>query len=611
MLRRLLIGSKLHNRQLTHETITKPKALAIFASDALSSVAYATEEILLVLAVIGQIAFHYLPPIAFCIVLLLFTVILSYTHVIRTYPEGGGAYSVAKEFLGPTYGCIIGASLVIDYVLTIAVSISSGTAAITSAFPSLFPHTVAIAVFFIVLLTIINLRGISESANLLAYPPYFFIFSMLALIATGFYRYFSGDLAPQATPYQGHASDLGNLVFVWILLKAFAGGCTALTGVEAVADGVPSFKEPKESNAIKVLLSLGGLSVILFGGISVLAGWIHVLPQHGETLVSQIAETVFGGRTFMYYFLQAATAVILILAANTAFAGAPIMAAKLASEGYIPRVFALRGDRLVFHNGILLLCAGAITLVVIFHGSVHSLIPLYAVGVFLAFTIAQTGMVVRWNRLKPKGYKMNALVNGIGATVTGVVTIVIASTKFMAGAWLVLLAIPMLVLLFKKIKRHYTDMAQELSSQNQSPYYVVKNHILIPISSLSKPALNALEFAKSMSNEDTDITIVHVSSSPETAEKLQKKLQEKQINFELVVIESPYRELIDPLVNYIDNLEKNLNPGEVVTVIIPEFVAHTWWHYLLHNQTGFLLRTVLLLKKNTIVASVPYHLRNR
>ncbi|MBC9786752.1 APC family permease, partial [Heliobacterium chlorum] len=318
MLRRLLIGSKLHNKQLSHETMSKPKALAIFASDALSSVAYATEEILLVLAVLSQLAFRYLPPIALCIALLLFTVILSYTHVIRTYPEGGGAYSVAKEFLGPTYGCIIGASLVIDYVLTIAVSISSGTAAITSAFPWLFPYAVYIAVFFIILLTIINLRGISESANLLAYPPYLFILSMLVLIVTGFYRFLSGDLAPNLRPYEEHAANLGNLVFVWILLKAFAGGCTALTGVEAVADGVPSFKEPKESNAIKVLFSLGSLSVILFGGISILAGWTHVLPQHGETLVSQIAEMVFGGRNLMYYILQAATAIILILAANTA-----------------------------------------------------------------------------------------------------------------------------------------------------------------------------------------------------------------------------------------------------------------------------------------------------
>ncbi|WP_235910871.1 APC family permease [Heliobacterium mobile] len=609
MLRRLLIGSKLHNRQLSHETINKPKALAIFASDALSSVAYATEEILLVLAALGQLAFHYLPSIAFCIVLLLLTVILSYTQVIKTYPEGGGAYSVAKEFLGPTYGCIIGASLVIDYVLTIAVSISSGTAAITSAFPWLFPYTVYIAVFFIVVLTIINLRGISESANILAYPPYLFIFSMLSLLVTGVYRYLTGDFTPPVTPVQAHTANLGSLLFVWILLKAFAGGCTALTGVEAVADGVPSFKEPKESNAIKVLFALGSLSVILFGGISILAGWIHVLPEHGETLVSQIAELVFGGRNLMYYFLQAATAVILILAANTAFAGAPIMAAKLAAEGYIPRIFALRGDRLVFNNGILLLCAGAISLVILFHGSVHSLIPLYAVGVFLAFTIAQIGMVVRWNRLKPKGYKLNALINGIGGTVTGIVTIVIATTKFMAGAWLVLIAIPLLVLLFKKIKKHYSAISHELSSQNQSPYYVVKNYILIPMSSLSKPALNALEFAKSMSNEDTDIRIVHVSSNPETADKLRKKLEEKQINFELVIVESPYRELIDPLVNYIDNLEKDLKIGEVITVIVPEFVTHTWWHYLLHNQTGFLLRTVLLLKKNTIVASVPYHLK--
>ncbi|MTV50708.1 amino acid permease [Heliobacillus mobilis] len=590
--------------------MNKPKALAIFASDALSSVAYATEEILLVLAILGQLAFRYLPPIALCIALLLFTVILSYKQVIKTYPEGGGAYSVAKEFLGPTYGCIIGASLVIDYVLTIAVSISSGTAAITSAFPSLLPFNVYIAIFFILLLTIINLRGISESANLLAYPPYLFIFSMLALIVTGFYRYLSGDLIAQFIPYQEHAASLGNLVFVWILLRAFAGGCTALTGVEAIADGVPSFKEPKENNAITVLFTLGSLSVILFGGTSILSGWIHVLPQHGETLVSQIAELVFGGRNVMYFILQAATAIILILAANTAFAGAPIMAAKLASEGYIPRIFALRGDRLVFNNGIILLCVGAISLVVLFHASVHSLVPLYAVGVFLAFTIAQAGMVVRWNTLKPKGYKTNALVNGIGSTVTGIVTVVIASTKFMAGAWLVLIAIPLLVLIFKKIKKHYSDISHELSSQNQAPYYVVKNHILIPMSSLSKPALNALEFARSMSNEDTDITIVHVSSSPETAEKLREKLQEKKIDFELVIVESPYRELIGPFVNYIDNLEKELKTGEVITVIVPEFVTHTWWHYLLHNQTGFLLRTVLLLKKNIIVASVPYHLKS-
>ncbi len=604
--KRFFVGSPLSNSQMEHETMNKKKAIAIFASDALSSVAYASEEITLVLALYGVVAMSWLLPISLGIIALLILVVLSYRHVIRVYSSGGGSYVVAKENLGENYGLVAGASLLIDYLLTVSVSISSGTAAITSAFPQLLDYKVGIAVFFIIILTVINLRGISESSNILAYPPYLFILSMGMLVAVGLGRYYLYGAPPVLPVQELHPVATGFGLFAG--LRAFSGGCTALTGVEAVSNGVPAFKEPKAHNAILVLFALGGLAIFLFGGASLVAQLYGVVPVHGETLLSQVAVQAFGGRGWAYYFLQGTTALILILAANTSYNGAPLLASRLAADGYLPRLLAIRGDRLVFSNGIILLGIVASLLVIIFKGNTHSLIPLYAVGVFLSFTLSQFGMVRHWWVTKDKGWRFNALINLTGAIVTGVVTLVIGITKFTHGAWIVIVIIPIMVMIFRAIAGHYRAVAKELSTaEGIKPRIIHKHTIIVPLASLTNVVANTIEYAKSLS---PNVIGVYVNMNEEAAAKLKKKWEQYESDVELVMLESPYRSVLGPLIDYIDQIERTSQQNELITVLVPEFVTRKWWHYFLHNQTGFMLRTALLLRKDIVVSSVPYHLSN-
>ncbi len=600
-LKRFFIGKPLSTSQLAHERLTKRKALAVFSSDALSSVAYATEEILLVLVLAGAVALPYSFPIALGILALLLILVLSYRQTILAYPSGGGAYIVAKDNLGVYPGLVAGSALLIDYTLTVAVSIAAGVAALTSAFPALMDHKVLIAVVFIWILTILNLRGITESATIFAFPTYIFIFSIIILVGSGIFELVTHGRPP--VPELPEPALTGG-VTLFLLLRAFSSGCAALTGVEAISNGVPAFKKPESRNAVITLMIMGGIIVILFGGITLLANLYHITPKHDETVVSQIAAEVFG-RNFFYYLVQFSTAMILFLAANTSFAGFPMLASLLGQDGYVSRLLAARGDRLVYSNGIIVLATVASLLVIIFQGNVHALIPLYAVGVFLSFTLSQTGMVARWIRKKERGWLSHALINGFGAMVTGTVLVVIAITKFTHGAWMVIVLIPLIVLLFTKIHEHYLDVAKELAYHGEPVVKPNRHTIVIPLASLTRVVANTVEYAKTLS---PDIVAVHISIDDEKAEKLRRKWGELEPDIKLVTIPSPYRAILTPLLEYINELEAQSRPGELITVLIPEFVTRKWWQYFLHNQSGLLLKTALLLRKDIVVASVPFHL---
>ena len=600
-LKRFFIGKPLSTSQLAHERLTKRKALAVFSSDALSSVAYATEEILLVLVLAGAVALSYSLPIALGILTLLLILVLSYRQTILAYPSGGGAYIVAKDNLGVYPGLVAGSALLIDYTLTVAVSIAAGVAALTSAFPALMDHKVLIAVVFIWILTILNLRGITESATIFAFPTYIFIFSIIILVGSGIFELVTHGRPP--VPELPEPALTGG-VTLFLLLRAFSSGCAALTGVEAISNGVPAFKKPESRNAVITLMIMGGIIVILFGGITLLANLYHITPKHDETVVSQIAAEVFG-RNFFYYLVQFSTAMILFLAANTSFAGFPMLASLLGQDGYVSRLLAARGDRLVYSNGIIVLATVASLLVIIFQGNVHALIPLYAVGVFLSFTLSQTGMVARWIRKKERGWLSHALINGFGAMVTGTVLVVIAITKFTHGAWMVIVLIPLIVLLFTKIHEHYLDVAKELAYHGEPVVKPNRHTIVIPLASLTRVVANTVEYAKTLS---PDIVAVHISIDDEKAEKLRRKWGELEPDIKLVTIPSPYRAILTPLLEYINELEAQSRPGELITVLIPEFVTRKWWQYFLHNQSGLLLKTALLLRKDIVVASVPFHL---
>lgn len=601
--KRLLIGKPKNTNQLINERLSKKKALAVFSSDALSSVAYATEEILLVLVLAGAVALPYSLPIAAAILGLLAILVLSYRQTVFAYPSGGGAYIVAKENLGTNPGLVAGAALIIDYILTVAVSVAAGVAAITSAFPALHDHKVFIALFFIWILTLLNLRGITESATIFALPTYLFIFSIVLLLGTGIFKLtIYGQ--PPAPPMP--AASISSGVTVFLILKAFSAGCTALTGVEAISNGVPAFKKPESRNAAITLIIMASIIVILFGGITFLANIYHVRPSAAETVVSQIAAMVFG-RNIFYYLIQISTAMILFLAANTSFAGFPMLVSVLGKDGFLPRQLAMRGDRLVYSNGIITLATIASLLVIIFKGEVHALIPLYAVGVFLSFTLSQSGMVKRWISQKHSGWYWHALINGVGMVVTGIVLIVIAVTKFLSGAWIVIALIPFLVIFFRKIHEHYINIAKELAFHGEPIEEPTRQKIIIPIASLTRVVAQTIDYAKTLS---PDIVAVHAGVDEERAEKLKTKWEEYEPDIPLVILPSPYRSILDPIIDYIDEQEKMTAPRELITVLVPEFVTHKRWQYFLHNQTGLMLKTALLLRKNIVVASVPYHIRH-
>ena len=599
-LKRLFVGSPLPTAQSRHERLARSTALAVFASDALSSVAYATEEILLVLVLAGTAALSYSIPISIAIAVLIAIVVSSYRQTIRAYPQGGGAYIVSKDNLGVPAGLVAGAALLIDYVLTVAVSVAAGIAALTSAVPVLFPYRPWLCVAAVVAVAVANLRGIRESGKIFAAPTYLFIGSLGVLILYGgFGAVF--DFLPEA-PYQRHPPGLEG-VGLFLFLRAFASGCTALTGVEAVSDGVPAFKPPEAHNARIVLTVLGVILIVLFLGITFLAYDFGIAPRHEETVVSQLARHVFGGGA-LYFEIQAVTMLILLLAANTSFADFPRLSFFLARDRFIPRQFATQGDRLVFSNGILILSGLAALLLVIFGGDTHALIPLYAVGVFLSFTLSQASMVRRWLRLKEEGWWWRWWLNAIGALVTGLVMITIAATKFTHGAWIVVLLIPTLVAVFVIVHRHYEEVAVQLSLDAFSPPPPMTNTVLVLVGDIHRGVIKAIQYAKTLS---PNAKAVFVETDPDRTRRLEEKWGRYGMGVPLIVLTSPYRSLLGPLTKYVDHLQSQ-GENHVVTIVLPEFIPARWWQLGLHNQTAFLIKGAMLFRKNVIVTDVPYHL---
>ncbi len=606
---RFLIGRPLLNWEISHEKLPKWKALSIFSSDAISSVGYGPEQIALALAVPGLLAYGYLPMVVAAVLFLLSIVTLSYVQVARANPGGGGSYSVAIHNLGELPALVAAASLFADYVLTVAVSISSGTDALTSAFPSLIGHEVAIdlIVLFCVLM-LINLRGVRESSNVFVWPTYMFAGGMIALIAVGIYSAFTGS-AP-ILPHESTVRQNFDAAILVLFLRAFANGCSSMTGVEAISNGVPMFKAPEASNAIKTTYFMSGLLGSILAGISFLILHYHILPQENVTMLSLLAETVFG-RNWFYYFIQITTMMILYLAANTSYNGLPPLLSILAKDKYMPRYLSFRGERLSYSNGIVLLSILAGILIWAFNGEVEHLISLYAIGVFLSFTIAQTGLVVYWRREKGSHWHTRALINGLGAIITGIVVLIIAEAKFFYGAWIVLIFIPIMVFIFKKIHSHYADMAEQLHLPLDGPNLFEapadgKNLVLVTIASPTILVAQTIRYAKAISN---DISVLYVATDQEEAERVQKKWNACNTGLPLTTILSDFRLIIQPILDYVSQMVKQKNPNDYITVIIPEFETRKWWHRFLHNQTGWLLRTLLILRDDVIVTTMPFHLK--
>ena len=602
--KRFLIGAPLNSDRAHEEKLSRPKALAIFASDALSSVAYATEEILLRLVAVGSLALSVSVPIATAIIALLWLLIISYRQTILKYPQGGGAYNVSKDNLGNTAGLVAGSSLLVDYVLTVSVSIAAGIGAIIAAAPDLEPYRVTLNVVAIIAIGLVNLRGIRESGSAFAIPPYLFIVALIVMIVVGMFELIVNGrpLQPEAVRVLEPTQSLDLL----LILTAFAGGCTALTGVEAISNGVPSFKAPAAMNARATLATLGVLATVLFGGITILAQQLHVVPDESgtRTVLSIIASEVFGAGSLLFWVIQILTMGILVLAANTAFNGFPLLASLMARDNYLPRQFSHVGDRLVFSNGIIILAICAAVLNAAFGGRVTNLIPLYAIGVFTSFSLSQAGMVKRWLRLKEPGWQTGLAISGVGGVVSVVVLMVFAVTKFTEGAWIVLIIIPALIVALNGIRKHYASTAEQLSLVGRSPSSLRFNHVIVPVGTLHRGVVRALEYARTLS---TDVTAVYVETNPETTAKLRAKWETWGQDIPLEVLDSPYRSTVVPLMGVINRFD-NSRRDTVVTIVIPEFVPSRWWQQILHNQTALTLKFLLLSRRNTVVISIPFHL---
>lgn len=606
-LKSILIGKPLKNEELTGEKFNVFWGLPILSSDAISSVAYAGEEILWVLIpAIGILAYKQMFYIALSIVALLLILVFSYRQTIDSYPNGGGSYIVAKDNLGDNWGLTAGASLLIDYILTVAVSITAGTAAITSAMPSLMPYSVLISVAIVAFMTIGNLRGMKESSRIFGSPTYLFIISMIIMIIYGLFKVYILGITPSAIVEIPKAT--GNITIL-LLLKAFSSGCTALTGVEAVSNGIPNFREPSQKNAKRTLILLAVTVLFIFGGTSLLATAYHAVPNKDVTVISQIAEQVFG-KTFMYFAVQITTMLILAMAANTAFSDLPLLLSIISRDKYLPRQFTKRGSRLSYTNGIVLLGLLAVILIIIFKGDTHSLLPLYAVGVFISFTLSQTGMFVRWLKLRNNGWRHKAIINGVGAIVTFITVISIGATKFIHGAWIIIILIPTFVLGMKLIRKHYNNIAYELSLnkeliEKENKAVEVKDFVIVPIESLNRASLKSLNYAKHLCDEKR-IVALHVTTDMEEAKKLQEKWKACKISIKLVVKYSPYRDIVNTLVKYVESQEHESNPGDIITVVISKFIVRNWWENIFHNQTSVILRHELLKDRHIAVVTVPF-----
>lgn len=605
-LKRVFVGTPIPTAQSRHERLDRPTALAVFASDALSSNAYATEEILLVLAAAGTLALSYSLPIAIVIAIVIAVVVASYRETIRAYPKGSGAYLVTKDNLGVAPGLAAGAALLIDYVLTVAVSVAAGMVAVTSAVPALFPYRVWLCVLAVTGIAVANLRGIRESGRVFAAPSFLFIGTVGGMILWGIVAS-ALDLVPEAPPYQPSPGGLEG-VGLFLILRAFSGGCVALTGVEAVSDGVPAFRPPEAHNARVVLTWLGLILIGLFLGITYLAYDFGIAPKESESVVSQLGRRLFGNVLggAPYYLIQASTVMILILAANTSFADFPRVSFFLARDRFMPRQFAAQGDRLVYSNAILILGGLAALLLVLFNGDVHGLIPLYAIGVFLSFTLSQSSMVRRWLTRREGGWWWRVWLSGIGAVVTGFVLVTIAAAKFREGAWIVLLLIPTLMLVFTMIHRHYGQVADQLSLESLTMPPPIRHTVLVLVGDMHAGVVSAVQYAKTLSPE---ARAVYVEVDPERTHRLEDKWGKWGMGLPLIVLTSPYRSLLTPIQQYLDHLQAG-DPHHVVTIIIPEFIPARWWQHLLHNQTALLIKGALLFRKNVVVTDVPYHLRH-
>ena len=607
---RMLIGQPMHNQEMMHERLPKWKALSIFSSDALSSVAYGPEQAMLVLvAMPGLIAYGYLAPVVLAVMGLLAIVALSYVQVAKANPGGGGAYAIAKNNLGEIPALVAAGAVFADYVLTAAVSVSAGTDAIISAFPLLKGNEVSINLLVLFgILMLVNLRGTRESSNAFVFPTYAFLFGILALLIAGIFQAFTQPAA--LVPAASLAKPPLDWAMLFIILRAFANGCSSMTGVEAIADSVPLFKKPEAHNATITTYWMAGILVFMLAGISFLLMHYTIMPINEVTALSQIAEQVFG-RGAIYYYIQITTMIVLYLAANTAYNGLPILMYVVAKDGYLPRYLGKRGDRLTFSNGIILLTLAAGGLTIAYEGKTEALISLYAIGVFLSFTIAQTSMVVHWRRERGQGWKLRMFLNGLGAVATGLVVVVVTLTKFMHGAWMVLAFIPCMVWVCRKIHSHYGDMSEQLhlpiDCEERVPRtFNGKNYVVIPVASPTRVVYETLKYARSISS---NIIAVHVAEDEEAAERARLKWKFWDPGVELIVIQSPYRMLSNPLMDFIVDLEKRKNPEDYITVLIPEFETRKWWHRILHGQTGWMIRTMLILSENVIVSTIPYHLK--
>jgi amino acid transporter len=599
-LKRWLLGHPLATKQAAHERLSNPIALAVFSSDPLSSVAYATEEILLVLVLAGTAALHYSLGISLVIVGLVAILTVSYRQTIYAYPSGGGAYVVAKCTLGEHPGLVAAAALLIDYVLTVAVSVAAGIAAITSAVPELHEHRVGLGLLAIAVLTWGNLRGVRESGKIFAVPTYLFVGSLGLVIVTGLGRMLFG--AVEAHPPPAVPAVEGLTLF--LLLRAFSSGCTALTGIEAISNGVPAFRPPASKNAATTMIWMAAILGSLFLGLTILAYVYGLVPREEETLISQIARISLGGGV-LYYFMQVATMLILILAANTSYNGFPRLASLLAQDSFLPHQMRSVGDRLAFSNGIFILGLSAAFLLILFRGETHALIPLYAIGVFLSFTLCQAGMVWHWQDRKGRGWRKKFAINLTGAVATGVATVVLAITKFTHGAWMVIFLIPLLISMFKKIQWHYKMADWQLSlAMYDRPKHPPPNVVVMPIGSVNRAVVIALDYVRQRAQ---DIRAVHVDVDPDVTAKVKADWEKWGAGVPLVILPSPYRSFIQPLLDYIEKVRQE-NPGGWVTVVLGEVLPARWWENLLHNQRALLIKAALLFKFRVIVTDVPYHL---
>jgi amino acid transporter len=611
--KRVLVGRPLATTEMEHQRIPKTIALAVFSSDAISSTAYATEEILFVVAVGGSslaLGLNTLIPIGVAVAILLTIVVTSYRQTIFAYPSGGGSYVVSRENLGENPSLIAGASLLVDYILTVAVSISAGVAAIVSipAFQDLQKHRVALGLILIVGISLANLRGIKESGRIFAVPTYIYIAILGALVSYGLFRSFVLDDIHKINPiaFKEAGNNLvGGTLGIFILLKGFSSGAVALTGVEAISNGVPAFRRPESKNAAATLVWMGVILGTLFMGVQILAHHLGPYPTEKSTVMSQLGAAVFGSGTVLYVILQFATAAILTLAANTAYADFPRLSSIIAHDGYLPRQLANRGDRLVFSNGVIVLATAAGALIIAFGGTTNALIPLYAVGVFLSFTLSQAGMVRHHQKEQETGYKRNIVINAVGSVATAIVLVIVATTKFTSGAWVPLVVIPVIVVGFKAIKRHYRTVAEGL---RVTPDYKPRNMnhtVVVLVGGVHRGVLEALAYARSLS--PSHLIAVSVVSDEEDQERLEQAWEEFHIEIPLEIVYSPYRELTRPILRYIDELDARWE-NDVITVLLPEFVVRHWWGNVLHNQTALLLKGRLLFRKGTVVTSLPYHL---